>query len=766
MAVFTKEKLQLPARGALLPAGARWSAFAWQMGALAAGAVLGAGQVYGGAAPFGLAWVAACPPVYLWAAGVGALAGSLMFQPLGLALKLAGALAAAVAGRWLGGGRPRTALLAGGGTLVGVQALDILLAGGILDPAQCAAVLSTVLLAAALGWGFVHFPAREPRGACLWLAVGVACLQRFAAGPLAPGLAVAAAAGLCAALAGTLAQAAVLSIAVAAALTAASPSLCYAALAVALGSLAAACLFPGERWRCTGVFAAGCAAGALAAPDAAGVLPLAVGGGLGVCAALALPADWLRAVFPPPAPPVQAQGMTGAARRLASVADTLSDIADTVNAVCARQMPPKGESFDFVVEHTARAVCKSCTRRNRCWVRGYATAMDGLYQLKPKLEAAGHVKGEDLPGQLSVCIHPSDLCTAANHGYALWRSRRQTRARAATLRAALTEQYSALAGALAQLSARLGQAGLPDARRAEKAAQLFAGLGLDALECSATQDLAGRLTVAVTLDRTKFSDEELAALTEELSRLCRRDLALPEVTHCRTVTMLSFGERPLFEAEFGAASRPARGQSVSGDALEQFCDPGGRAQVLLCDGMGTGRPAAVDGQMAAKLTGQLLRAGFAAESAARLVNVALGLKNAGQESGATLDLLTVDLYSGRAGLFKAGAAPSFLVRGGVPHRLESPSLPMGVVDSLVGRSSTFALDAGDWVALVSDGALADGSDWLMQQLQLCAQLGHTPQQAADAVAEAAARRAGEKQDDITVAVLRLAKRPNGPHAAA
>ncbi len=766
MAVFTKEKLQLPVGGALLPAGARWSALAWQVGALAAGTVLGAGQVYGGAAPFGLAWVAACPPVYLWAAGVGALAGSLIFQPLGLALKLAGALAAAVAGRWLGGGRPRTAWLAGGGTLVGVQVLDCVLAGGILDPGQSVAVLSTVLLAGALGWGFAHFPAREPRGACLWLAVGVACLQRFAAGPLAPGLAVAAAAGLCAALAGTLAQTAVLSIAVAAALTAASPSLCYAALAVALGSLAAACLFPGERWRCAGVFAAGCAVGALAAPDAAGVLPLAVGGGLGMCVALALPGDWLRAVFPPLAPPVQAQGLTGAARRLASVADTLSDIADTVNAVCARQMPPKGETFDFVVEHTARAVCQNCTRRNRCWVRGYATAMDGLYQLKPKLEETGRVEVEDLPGQLSVCIHPSDLCTAANHGYSLWRSRRQTRARAATLRAALTEQYSALAGALAQLSARLGQAGLPDARRAEKAAQLFAGLGLDALECSATQDLAGRLTVSVTLDRTRFSDEELAALTEELSRLCRRDLALPEVTHCRTVTMLSFGERPLFEAEFGAASRPARGQSVSGDALEQFCDPGGRAQVLLCDGMGTGRPAAVDGQMAAKLTGQLLRAGFAAESAARLVNVALGLKNAGQESGATLDLLTVDLYSGRAGLFKAGAAPSFLVRGGVPHRLESPSLPMGVVDSLVGRSSTFALDAGDWVALVSDGALADGSDWLMQQLQLCAQLGHTPQQAADAVAEAAARRAGEKQDDITVAVLRLAKRPNGPHAAA
>ena len=160
--------------------------------------------------------------------------------------------------------------------------------------------------------------------------------------------------------------------------------------------------------------------------------------------------------------------------------------------------------------------------------------------------------------------------------------------------------------------------------------------------------------------------------------------------------------------------------------------------------------------MAARLTGELLRAGFAAESAARLVNVALGLKNADQESGSTLDLLTVDLYTGRAGLFKAGAAPSFVVRSGVPRVVEGASLPMGVVDSVVGRSTSFSLDAGDWVVLVSDGTLTDGTGWLLQQLELCARLGHTPDQAAEAIADAAAHRAGTRQDDITVAVLALA----------
>ena len=755
MAVLSGERLHENMER-LLP-GARTAALLWQGAALAGGVLLGAGRVYGGAAPFGLALVIGCPPAYCLAAAVGTLAAGVVLQPALLGIKVGVAAVAAATVRRLIDGRPRAGALAGCLTLAAAQLVQILLLGGLVNFSQTAAVGCTALLAAGLGWAFASFPVREPRGVCLWLAVGAACLQRCAVGPLAPGLALASAAGLCAAIGGTLEQTAVLSIALAAALTAAGPERAFAALAVAMGSLAASCLCPGERGRCAGVFAVGCTLGALAAPDAVSVVPLAVSAGVGVTAALALPGSVMRRIFPPPAPPVQAQGLSGAARKLSAVAYTLSDIADTVNAVCQRQMPPKGESFDFVVEQVARTTCQSCTRRSRCWVRGYATAMDGLQHLKPVLESKGRVEVQDLPGQLSVCIHPADLCTAANHGYRLWRSRRQTRARASMLRTALTEQYSALAGALAQLAAKLGQAGLPDPRREAKLAQLFAELGLDALECSVTADLAGRLTASVTICRTHFTQEEISGLVEEVSRLCRRDMDLPEITHCRTVTMLTFGEKPLFTAEFGAAGHAAAGQSVSGDALDQFCDTSGRAQMLLCDGMGTGRAAAVDGQMAAKLTAQLLRAGFAAESAARLVNVALGLKGAEQEAGATLDLLTVDLYTGRAGLFKAGAAPSFLVRGGVPRMLDGASLPMGMLDSLVGRSTTFALDAGDWVVLVSDGALADGADWLMQQLQLCARLGHTPKQAAETVADAAARRAGDKRDDITVAVLAVGK---------
>lgn len=56
------------------------------------------------------------------------------------------------------------------------------------------------------------------------------------------------------------------------------------------------------------------------------------------------------------------------------------------------------------------------------------------------------------------------------------------------------------------------------------------------------------------------------------------------------------------------------------------------------------------------MTAHLLKAGFTAELAARLVNVALALKSE-DESGATLDLISVDLYTGTARLFKAGELP-------------------------------------------------------------------------------------------------------------
>lgn len=177
MATYLGEKLhtnvQLPA---ILP-GARGAALLWQGAAAATGLVLGAGQVYGGAAPFGLAFTMVCPPLYLFAAAGGVLISSLAFQPAVLGVKVIAALTATVAVRRLLQDKPNTknaGIWAGCLALALVQAAVLFFAGGYVDLSQAAATGTTALLAAGSAWLMRRFPYREPRGLCLWLAIAAA----------------------------------------------------------------------------------------------------------------------------------------------------------------------------------------------------------------------------------------------------------------------------------------------------------------------------------------------------------------------------------------------------------------------------------------------------------------------------------------------------------------------------------------------------------------------------------------------------------------
>ena len=121
--------------------------------------------------------------------------------------------------------------------------------------------------------------------------------------------------------------------------------------------------------------------------------------------------------------------------------------------------------------------------------------------------------------------------------------------------------------------------------------------------------------------------------------------------------------------------------------------------------------------------------------------MALALKS-DEESGATLDLISVDLYTGTARIFKAGAAPGFLVHGGRARPVGDISLPIGILGGVNGQSRVVHLAAGDWVA---------------KQLELSAAAGDPPEKVARILVETARARAEQtgRPDDITAAVLRL-----------
>lgn len=141
---------------------------------------------------------------------------------------------------------------------------------------------------------------------------------------------------------------------------------------------------------------------------------------------------------------------------------------------------------------------------------------------------------------------------------------------------------------------------------------------------------------------------------------------------------------------------------VDGDRCAAFPGPGTRFYILLCDGMGTGPGAAAEAYQAVLLMRQMLAAGLPPRYAMGSLNALLVLT--GQSGAVTLDLAEVRLDTGRAVLYKWGAAPSWLLRRKEAVRLGVPSPPPGLnLSESEERVTKLSLCRGETLVMASDG---------------------------------------------------------------
>lgn len=147
------------------------------------------------------------------------------------------------------------------------------------------------------------------------------------------------------------------------------------------------------------------------------------------------------------------------------------------------------------------------------------------------------------------------------------------------------------------------------------------------------------------------------------------------------------------------ANRPAQD---NGDRCLMFPGTRCRYYVLLCDGMGTGLGAVQEGKVAGELLKRLLSAGYPARYALQSLNSLCALRS--RAGIVTVELLEIALDSGRATLYKWGAAPSYLVSAYGAEKIGTAGPPPGL-SVFSSRESThqLSLRRGELLLLVSDG---------------------------------------------------------------
>lgn len=163
--------------------------------------------------------------------------------------------------------------------------------------------------------------------------------------------------------------------------------------------------------------------------------------------------------------------------------------------------------------------------------------------------------------------------------------------------------------------------------------------------------------------------------------------------------LYTFNSKPKFDYEIFVET--GRLKLVNGDNNRYFVNDG-KLFLLLSDGMGTGTLAAAESNTVIAMAKSMIVAGVSLENAINIVNLAMNLKGSG-ESSASLDILSVDLFTGDANIVKAGASETVVIGENEINRYYEDSLPLGVLKNIKLSNVKFSLSDKQTVIMVSDG---------------------------------------------------------------
>lgn len=439
--------------------------------------------------------------------------------------------------------------------------------------------------------------------------------------------------------------------------------------------------------------------------------------------------------------------------RVEQMALAFGELYDSVQI---KTQPEERSETARVFDKAADSVCRLCPDMNRCWDREADRTLSVMEAVTPRMLQKGNITMSDFPISFAeTCPYLRELTAALNQEIRMMLYRRQYSSKLKEKRGAVYNQYADISAVLKSLAGELGSELTFEPELEQKLKRYLAGLNIEA-NAAVFRDRGGRL-------RAEIYGDSVAALRKERDYLEK----LSAVLGTRLCTGNRFREEDkilLLEAEplavsVGIAALKKKGQTVSGDRGTYFKTDDGVLNIILSDGMGTGSEAAVCSESAIRILERFLRAGVPPETAMRILNDLMLLKNETDTVSATVDLMCVDMFSGEARLYKFGAAPSYVRKGNIVKRLASRSLSTGL-GTVPGESPDYVkmkLEPDSFAVIVSDGVAAGDDDGWLRTLIAGYEGGSSKELAREILSIAASRTGCE--DDKTVLVLYMEDRP-------
>ncbi len=403
--------------------------------------------------------------------------------------------------------------------------------------------------------------------------------------------------------------------------------------------------------------------------------------------------------------------------RLNLAANALLDVSSTVAQVSEELGKINAPDFKNVISFIEQDACAGCKLRIHCWESKNAATIESIMCMINIIKGADASQNEQTLSEFrGRCLRVKKMEDTIKNRYSQYASLLSAENRIEEVRQVVSEQFEGISNMLSELAVDFYNEEQFDLHAARSATQALGDIGIHTLEATAKIDKFGRMTIESKIELNDDLVLNRLQIMKMLSLACERDFDVPNISKTGDTAIITAHEHAKLRVDLGVEQSCAVTGSVCGDSYKFFNDGKGHFIMLLSDGMGTGGRAAVDGAMASGLMSRLIKAGFGYNCSLKILNSSMLFKSS-DESLATMDIASIDLFTGNAELYKAGAAPTLVRRSGRSGRAESHSLPIGILNDVSFDRAGIKLRQGDILLLISDGATFDGTEWIRNELE-------------------------------------------------
>ncbi|MGN8783992.1 SpoIIE family protein phosphatase [Blautia sp. HCP3S3_D9] len=394
--------------------------------------------------------------------------------------------------------------------------------------------------------------------------------------------------------------------------------------------------------------------------------------------------------------------------RVEKYAASFQKLADTFYGMPYRKDYLSSRQIERIIEDTNAKVCSRCYQREICWGEHAQELCKEVETLVRSMEIGNEEDIRSIRGDwTSICPRSVQYYEAVTENYQREKQNLMWDNRMIENRLAVAQQLMEVSKIMENVASDLYdlERGTPqfeeDLRKSLRKCHVILR------QAWVMDKVKGRRQVFLTMRARSGQCISMTEISQLLSGVCG-SLMVP-VNGSRCIVngeyhTVHFIEDVSYQILYGVARLTREEEKVSGDNYVCRQEDGGRFVMCLSDGMGSGMEACRESETVVELLEQFMESGFSQETAAKMVNSALVLKD--QEGMfSTVDICAVDLYTGICNFLKAGAASTFIKRDHWVESITSESLAAGLVQQIDFETATRKLYHGDYLIMMTDGVL-------------------------------------------------------------